>query len=179
MLDISYGYSSLQTTFNEDFNQKVIKWGYDNIPDDILYIDPEHTGLGRENEIHLTVLYGIATRSPELIKNVFKNEKPFVIQLGDINCFRNEQYDVIKIHVHGGQSLGRLHKIAQNDIKHKTIYDNFEPHITIAYVKPTCANEVICRSPVNVFTGTTVEVNSLLFSCIDGTRHQILLNNSR
>ncbi len=50
--------------------KEIKKWGKDNIPDDELNIKEG----GKEEDTHITLLYGICTKNKELVRDILSNE---------------------------------------------------------------------------------------------------------
>ena len=66
-------------------SSKIQKWSKKYISDDILY---NKKGFGREDDIHITLVYGICLDDPTIIKKIVEKEKPIKAKLKRINCSR-------------------------------------------------------------------------------------------
>ena len=91
--NVDYDYSSTQINFGDEFTKEVIEWGNENISDDCLY--DEGDAEGREDEIHITVLYGIKEEKPIETFKLLSKVRPFKLQLGKVDKFEADDYDVI------------------------------------------------------------------------------------
>lgn len=154
--NIEYQYSSVLCYLPTNLTNKILRWSKDNIPDNILYVKDE--SMGRENEIHITVKYGLLNNNPEKVKNILKDFKPFDITLGQITLFEKEEYDVVKIDV-SSTILNQINKAISN-LPNSDSYLIYKPHITIAYIKHgkyNCSNN-------DIFQGIKFKVNELEFS---------------
>jgi 2'-5' RNA ligase len=126
---------------------KVIQnWGLANIPEKDVYVDGDNA-KGREDESHVTVKYGLVDAKPsrELL-GILKNTKPFDIELGPISLFRNDNFDVVKMEVISPELRALNSKICKacpNEDKHP----EYNPHVTIAYVKPGAGDRFEGQSP--------------------------------
>jgi 2'-5' RNA ligase len=151
----------------DDLAASVIGWGQENIPENDLYKDPNEAGLGRENEPHVTVLYGIHETNVRKVKTLIENEKPFEIRLGNIGIFsHNEIFDVVKINVTSKQ-LNDLNKVLKDELSHKNLYPIYSPHVTIAYVKKGRAKSLEDDS---FFAGKKFPVKQVVFSSKNGSK---------
>lgn len=173
----TYDYSSTQFNLPLDVANKIIKWGKENIPEKILYIDPEKkTSYGRETEIHVTVLYGITSDSSLRTRALLKNQKSFEIKLGKISIFdTSDLFDVVKIEVMSPE----LHKLNQkfcNGLAYENKYSKYIPHVTIAYVKHGEGKKYNGLTP---FQGIKINVDNVLFSPKSRTgKEKITFNES-
>jgi 2'-5' RNA ligase len=165
-------YSSLQYNLPTFLARKIVQWGYDNIPDDALFIDENDPSYGRETKIHCTILGGINTSNIRPLYELF-NEPPFTIRLGNITCFQNCKFDVVKIDVIGGD-LYRLNQQLKQKLDVTETY-SYYPHITIAYVKQGTGNQFVGSTQ---FNNINVYVNALqFFGCNDCTTLTYFLEN--
>lgn len=126
-------FSSIQVNLPESLANEIINWGKENIKEDDIFRDPDAIGYGREDEIHVTILYGIHTETPDQAKKILNN-KPFVVRLGKIGIFTNEKFDVIKIKADSDKLHQLNSKLARN-LVNTNRFTSYQPHVTIAYVK--------------------------------------------
>src|SRR5271157_3194794 len=130
-----YKLSSTQVNLPVALADYVINWGREMIPDDDLYYD-EKGNLGRESEMHVTLLYGLVGAKPskELLKLV-RETLPFTVKLTSVTKFdNNPDYDVVKFDVESDEmkSLSdAIHQACQNENK----FPVWKGHVTLAYVK--------------------------------------------
>jgi 2'-5' RNA ligase len=129
----TYDFSSTQIDLPVEIARKIVAWGKENIPDDQLHVD-EDGGKGREDEIHVTVLFGLHDATPFRVRSVLEGHKPIKIELGTTSVFTNsDQFDVVKINVIS-PDLHELNKALKDACPHTCKYD-YSPHVTVAYVK--------------------------------------------
>lgn len=122
-------------------------WVGQHIPDKDLY--KRKGTFGRETKPHVTVKWGLRSLdcSPEL-RQLVKQAKPFAIQLGLVDVFKGNEFDVVKLNVVGA-GLNRLHAALStfpNDDERKP--GEYKPHVTLAYVKPGAADDLVGRRVV-------------------------------
>lgn len=86
---------------------------------------------GREDEPHVTVLYGL--QSLDGVEKAISGFGKVAITLGETSIFENDEYDVVKIDVDSEQ-LHRLNGVVAK-LPNENKYDEYEPHVTLAYVK--------------------------------------------
>lgn len=141
---------------------EILQWGDDHVPDSQI-ADGSH---GREDDIHITVLYGIHTESPNAVKREISGLKPLTIRLGKVSVFSNsDEYDVVKIDVHS-RSLRALHALLKDRLDHTETYHEFSPHVTIAYVKKGRGWKYDGDA---TFDGRSFTSDALTFSSANGT----------
>lgn len=164
-----YSYSCVLAAFKQNDAIPIIRWSKDNISDSVLCVDGD--GKGRENEIHVTVLYGLHTNSVSDVEKIIKDVQPFQITLGKISKFdTNPNYDVIKISVTGP----KLHALntSLRSLDHTSNYDKYVPHCTVAYVKKGRCDNLMGNQD---FEGKKVQIDSITFSPAEGEKRKIRL----
>lgn len=170
--DVEYNYSCLMVNLPKELSSDIIQWGKKHISDKLL-VDDDKKSMGREDEIHITLFYGIKSADPKESFKILKKEKPFEVRLGLINLFKDkDDYDVIKIQVES-PDLERLHYDIEDKIDNANSYPTYIPHITIAYVKKDSYDNLIGESK---FKGKTFKVNDITFSSLDGSDKYLSLN---
>jgi len=131
-------------------------------------VDADDEEYGREDEPHVTVLYGL-TRSPELFKIMrrLRETAPFDVELGGVSFFGNRpEYDVVKVDV-VSPGLVELNGWLKKNCTVEQTYPDYRPHMTLAYVlkesTPVCLFD-------NPYLGKKIRIESLEFSHRDGTK---------
>lgn len=115
---------------------------------------------GKEDNPHVTVLYGLHTGSAEEIKRFLSEEKSFEITLGKISKFRtSDEHDVLKIDIES-ESLKDMNKKLK-ELPYTSKYSTYRPHATIAYVKKGACEELVGSDH---FEGKSFMVTKLVFS---------------
>src|ERR1019366_10780127 len=100
MQDIVYSHSSTQINLPGELSAEIIEWGRTHVPEADVYQDPTDPSFGRENEIHITILYGLRTDDPSQVSALLQDVKPLTCALGRISIFKtNSKFDVLKIDV--------------------------------------------------------------------------------
>jgi len=163
-LKATYDYSSLQINLPEDLSDAVIDWGKKNIPEDTLHNNGNDT-KGREDDIHTTLFYGIKSPDVNAVKK-FITVKPFIIRMGLITAFMDNDYDVLKIEA-SAPELYKLHYNVRNNVENENKFPTYSPHITIAYLKKGNALKWVGDK---VFDGKEFNVNEIIFSSSNGNR---------
>ena len=113
----------------------------DNWNDIVSYIDindlyKPNEGFGIEREPHITLLYGLHNEvDSKMIKNILDDfNLDFEITINGIDIFQNEEYDVVKFNVVLTKELKNINNSLRK-LPHTNEYNEYSPHITIAYVK--------------------------------------------
>jgi 2'-5' RNA ligase len=165
-------FSSVQVNFPKHISDEIFAWGELSIPDEELFIDIDNMHFGREDEIHVTILYGLHSESPQQVRELITRTKPFEIKLGKIGVFtNNDKFDVVKIEAQSDT----LMEINQRLVKH-VIFTNkylvYQPHVTIAYVNKGKGWK---HNNVDVFDGKMVLIDHVTFSSRNGQKTYIKL----
>jgi hypothetical protein len=156
----TYEHSCTKVNLPEDLSKAIIKWGKDNISEEDLYIE-DGEAKGREDDIHVTVFYGIKDDNPAEVAELFSKLKPFDIRLGLINLFKDKkEYDVLKIEVESGD-LEKLHYDIEKGVDTENTYPTYNPHVTVGYVKKGTADKFVGDES---FKGKTFKVKDIAFS---------------
>jgi 2'-5' RNA ligase len=172
---IKRDYSSIQLDLPERLADEIISWGYDNIPEKSVFFNPDRPSFGREDNIHITVLYGIAGRDTiSGVESILKDTKPFSVRLGKLSLFSNQVFDVLKIDV-DSPDLHHMNSILVKNLDVAQTYPKYIPHVTIAYLNKNKGEKY---KGLKEFEGEKFQVNSLIFSSKDGTKHKIKLGAS-
>jgi 2'-5' RNA ligase len=156
-------YSTLRFEVTGELRHEIVGWGFDNIDDKDVYSNANHPHIGREDKTHCTVMYNITDTAPEQVLKVLAGEPSFTIELGDISVFENEMFDVIKVDVRG-DALNRLYRVAVNSLSHNDPYFDFNPHLTIAFVKRFKGKKIVEKIKKNKFAGKKFKVEELCFN---------------
>lgn len=107
-----------------------------------------------EDEPHITILYGFILDDPnydniKILNSVKKliTEPIDDIKIKNIGIFENEEYDVLKISVES-KKLRSYNNFFQNgDWNLNVTYPDYNPHITIAYLKPGTGRKYLNLNP--------------------------------
>ena len=161
-----YDYSSTQIMVPYLLSNEILRWGDDHISDELLYADPENPIFGREDEPHVTAIYGLHTDHPEEVQRIVEDVDAFEIRLGKVSIFTMcSKFDVIKIEV----DSPALHKLnfMLRQLPNTQYYSTFRPHITIAYLKKGAGQELVGDT---TFLNRYWVPKSVVFSSRNNTR---------
>lgn len=165
-----HDYSCVMANIPNNIGSKVQTWGNENIPDDDIYegTGDEANQFGRENETHVTVLYGLHTNEATDVKELFKDQSSPKIKLGKVKHFSNEDkpYDVIVVEI-DSPDLRKLNKLLTDNLEYTTEYQEYNPHMTIAYVKKGKAEQYDGQT---ILDGEEVESGDIVFSPAEGNK---------
>lgn len=133
---------------------------------------------GRETEPHITVLFGLHTPDPATVRALLRDEPPITVTLGKTSFFPNGESgsgDVLKVDVRS-PSLRRLNKRIAEAIAHTNTHPDYQPHCTIAYVKPGRGKAYAGGKALD---GQIVRFHALMFSSKDGSMTTIPLGGQK
>ncbi len=169
-LNVAHSFSSTQVNLPEEIAKKVISWGKKHIPDKDLYEKDDK--YGREDEIHVTVLYGIHDANPLSTIRVLWEERSFKLELGKVSLFNTSpDYDVVKVEVISPK-LHMLHKLLKKKLDHTDKWNDYHPHVTVAYVEKNTCNKLVSSDDLR---GTKFLANEIIFSSTNGEKTEIYL----
>lgn len=140
--DTPYKHGCIMLAISDAISEWITNWTKNNINTNDLYIDEDSGIDGYETEHHISLLYGVDEINPDalndLIFGMLENIPDIVF--GDVSRFdTNPEFDVIKIAIK--TPLDDMHKLLCENVMHVDVFDEFVPHITLAYIKKnTCKN---------------------------------------
>lgn len=172
MKNVKYDYSSVHVDVPNKLANNIMDWGKLNICDDTIYVTHKDPTFGREDQIHITILYGLHTDTPEPVRNLIEKTGPVKIKLGKTSIFTDPyKFDVVIIEAFSDE-LKELNKQLVT-LKHTSKYGNiYRPHVTIAYVKKGKGWKF---QKWNTWEGMEFECNYAIFSSKNGSKDKILL----
>jgi 2'-5' RNA ligase len=117
-----------------------------DIKDEDIYQEQEGDIYGRQKNPHLTLLFPIVDKNPNLSFKVLDKVliRPINIKVNKIDFFESEKYDVLKFSVITNTYLDNIHSELKENIENGDKFDVYRPHITIAYLKKGSAKKY-CR----------------------------------
>lgn len=124
------------------------KWNYvlSQIDDEDLYTEENDSSYGKEDEPHVTVLYGFSenTDVDKIEQLLQKLKKPIEVTFTKIDLFENDKFDVVKFNVES-PVLHKLHNYFKKNFENSDKYPSYQPHATIAYVKKGMGKKYVKR----------------------------------
>ncbi len=158
----------MSVRFNHILSRQVQNWGRKHILEENIY---NKEGFGREDDTHITIIYGICTDNIDIIKDILKDIKPIKAIMKKVGFFKSdENYDVIIIKIES-KDLEELNKKINLNLKVDNTYSEYKPHCTIAYVKKGTAMRYAGDT---FFDGTKITFNKIVF--MDNKDKEIIIN---
>jgi 2'-5' RNA ligase len=137
--------------------------------DDIYNDDSQSFGL--EKEPHVTLLFGIHdyVKSDDF-KNILVPIRHIKCKTNKITCFENAEYDVVKFDIEGNY-LHKLNKDLRDSVDYTTSFPQYNPHMTIVYVKSGAGKKYkkILKSPL------LITPTEYIYSKTDGTKENFFV----
>lgn len=150
-----------------DVNEESWKELQDMIDENDLYTEEGDTSYGREDEPHVTILYGlheeIEDKDIEVDIEAIKEPK---ISFKNISSFNNDKFDVLKFDV-DSKDLTKLNKKFK-EYPFTSNFPDYHPHCTIAYLKPGKAADYIKKAKELV--DMEMEPSKIVYSKADGSK---------
>lgn len=172
MKNVRYDYSSCHIDVPSPLAEEIIEWGRTNVSDDDIYVTQKDPTFGREDEIHVTILYGLHTDDAELVREILKDQGPVKVTLGKVDVFTNPyKFDVVMIDVYS-EDLSRLNSLLQKKLKFTNKYPVYNPHVTISYVKKGKGWK---HAQTAIWDGRAFVCDYAVFSSKNGTKEWIAL----
>ena len=169
-----YDYSSLLIELPDLITDDVICWGFDNVSNDSLFLDLNDTSFGREDDPHITLIYGIHTENLKEVSDLFDDEKEFECKLGKLDLFtKNDKFDVLIASV-DCEDLHRLNSKMRKYLEATESYPVYVPHVTICYLRKGQGKKYIDN---DAFVGQKFNINKVLFSSKNGVKTPIELGS--
>jgi len=169
--DEIYSHGALMAAVPEDLSTTILKRIVPEIP--IKNLRTEEQTHGIETESHITVLYGAGDdlsfeQTKDIIQKCFK--KPLKLKSAeDIDYFEHEDGNVAIIRIESEDLHQLRQELEKNGLKNASEFKAYNPHITIAYLKPDTEIKDL-KSPLKSYEW---ELSYLILSMPDG--HQELI----
>lgn len=157
MLKVASKKNSTQINLPDSVAKAVKEMGK-SIPESEIYTEPDKE-YGREDQPHVTVHYGLEAE-PKAVQKLVKDFGNVTLKLGKTSIFEGEKYDVLKVGVEG-DDIHRLNALLKKEYPVDSKFPNYQPHITIAYMKK---GEAAKYAGDDRFDGLTVPISRFVFS---------------
>ena len=133
--------------------------------EDIYEVEGENYGI--QSNPHVTILYGLHKEvSLDQIKSVFEDiDEDIDIKIEGIGVFENENFDVVKFNVIPSVTLQNLNN-KLSDFPNSNEYPEYEPHITIAYLKKECGKKYEDLT----YRHSVENIDEICYSMSDGSK---------
>ena len=172
---VAYSYSCLMANLPKPLANKVREYA-SSIPDKVIF-NSRDGEMGREDNPHITVKYGIHTTELKDIVSLLDDQPPIRVGLGKITSFLTDEAIVLKIGVYGEELMALNEKICKS-LDCTDTYPEYRPHITIAYLqKSERSPRYFERFFSDKFDGIEVVLDSFTFTTPGGGKHSIRLRS--
>ncbi len=159
----AFDYASTQVNLPESIAGRIREYAA-RIPDTDL------AEKGREEQPHITVLYGLEGEDPQPVRELLAGERPIRVTLGKASIFPDTgSGEILKLDV-DSDDLRRLNARLGALPHTETHPGGYKPHATIAYLKPG-EGAKYAGKPVPGVSGREVTVSAVTFS--DRNRNQV------
>lgn len=172
MKDIKYHFSSLYLEPPSTISDRVLQWGRKYIHDNEIFVGKDGQPGGRENQIHITILYGIRYKQGEAVAEVLRDASPMPIKIGAIDLFvHHDLYDVMVLKVESNE-LRLLNQRLRKAVLYEDKYSDYNPHVTIAFLKK---NRGWRHYGKTYFSDLSFVCDSVVFASKDGQKQFLQL----
>lgn len=162
-------YSSTQIDAPKNIADIIMKFNRENIKENNLYKSGD--SFGREENVHVTVKFGIHTKNAKEIKDIVSGFGGFDVEIGMVSKFESDEYDVIKVSVKSPQ-LHELNKLIADNTECTDTHPKYIPHLTLAYVKPGSCDFLLDNDELS---GMNWHAREIVFSSADEEKSTISL----
>ena len=133
----------------------------------------EDAPTGIPTEVHITVKYGILTEDENEVAETLAGCDPVVVRLGRTGIFHNPQEAVLRIAVES-EGLRALHNRVCRGLKTVSLYREFRPHVTVAYLVKKEEDPYYYRAFYrDDFGGKEFKASQVVFSAASGQKSLI------
>ena len=140
-------------------------------PADVYDPDGNH-GVSREP--HITILYGLHGDIPDhYIMGALRGFTPVKIVFGSVSVFENEDFDVVKLEVHGNKLREMNAMLCRFPFTNE--YPEYNPHITISYVKKGTGEKYV--GPHMSVPDWEMDLSECVYSKVDGSKIKHVLKS--
>ncbi len=161
----THSFSCVLLDLPDAIAREVKAWGRKNVAAADLAAD------GRENEPHVTVLYGIHTEKSSRVRKALAGTEPFDVKLGKMSLFDAPDMEVLKIEV-TSPGLFALNEKLVGSLYNTQTHPEYKPHVTIAYLKKGKGDKYKGGKD---FAGKEFAAKQLTFSAWSGQKTTIRL----
>ena len=161
-----YGWVSVPLP--KDISKQTVAYA-NKIPEYKLFIKKEKMGeivhgdgwkYGIEDDPHITVKWGIETKSISKVKEALDDLSGGDVTFGVIDFFSSDdEYDVVKINI-TSPALRKINKALSDGLATKDSFSIYRPHVTLAYVKKGIGKEYKSRK---TFDGVSFSFDKVVF----------------
>jgi 2'-5' RNA ligase len=148
-----------------------------SIPDSDIFQD-EKGEKGREDDPHITVLYGLHTVDHDEVRQKLADFGPIKARLGRVTAFHNPDCVVLKVAVES-PDLIRLNRFLKQNFEHTDTHPEYKPHATVAYLKHRRDDPYWYKDVFQESLNMEVMIDELRFSSADGKKTTFGLGDGR
>lgn len=168
-----HDFSSTQVNLPAAAAKKIMDFGR-KIPESEIYTDPKDPSLGREDEPHITVKYGLHTNEEAQVREALKDVAPFKAVMGETSIFESDDFDVVKVDINSPE-LHKINKVIADSLDVTDTHPDYVPHATVAYVKKGRGKKYAGDKAME---GTEIDFDSIMFSNKKGEDIEIKLGGA-
>jgi 2'-5' RNA ligase/GNAT superfamily N-acetyltransferase len=142
----------------------------DRIDDNDVY---DEIGFGKENEPHITVLYGFHddVNVDDIISDVKSLKEPIQFSFKSASLFSNDEYDVLKFDIESDELI-KLNKHFKDNYDNTSTFPTYHPHLTIAYLKAGTGEKYVFDLKQSI----EGKSKKFTYSTVDKQKHNIELD---
>ena len=144
----------------------------ENIDEDDLYIDINDDSYGREDNPHITLIYGIHDIPDSEISNDLRNININDIKFKGVSVFNNDKFDVLKFDIDSNEMVS-YNTLFVSKYPNTNDY-TYHPHCTIAYLKPGKSDKYVDMINKDI----QFKIEGVVYSKIDGSKKYYNINNN-
>lgn len=133
--------------------------------------DSDLTEDGREDDIHITLKFGIDGDLPDGVRKALAGKPPIKVKLLKLSLFESDKQDVLKFDVESADCEA-MHDAICKEVPHVDTHPVYHPHCTVAYCKPGKGKQYVRETDID---GKEFTISSVIFADRNGNKETINL----
>ena len=163
--DVEYDYATTQAIYDAETTRDILDFVHEKIKPDDVYENEKEDIKGKEDKPHITLLYGIKERKPnvEKLTQMIQNH-PALTQVAwvGLDKFEADQYDVLIIKIESKECEELFADLNNLYPDNANSYPDYKPHTALAYVQRGKADSYI-EEYGEAFVDPSVQISKIEF----------------
>jgi hypothetical protein len=145
-IQVEYEFSTTQAVYDGATTRDLLDFIHNTIQDEDVYVDETDGIKGKERKPHITLLYGIRERKPDIpkLEQLIQNHPALnhVNWIG-LSKFESVKHDVLVILIESEEAQELFTDLMAMYPDNANSFPDYQPHTTLAYLKKGMADKYI------------------------------------